>query len=664
MKSPTRVFVVLIIVSFVTADFIKKKGEFIIASKTLLADQKKIFDLLNHVIQQDPINEQVQIGLEFSPQNNTDKYTKPYMVADYFNLKAVPKYKILSLSLPNHAKQVEALFRLFYYAEDFETFYKTACWARENVNEGIFVYAFTTAFFHRKDCRYLLLPPLYEIYPFAYVKSDVIMKVSRIKEQGFVSDNKLAALYGVFVGDSDDYNITNSFVGVFGRNSEEDILSYFTQDVNLNLYYYHYNVEFPSYLVHEDYGINDAARGELFYYVHQQLLARYNLERFSNDYKNHAELDLIDLLRMPYNPTMRYHNGYILPMRPDNYDYHTYENVKFLSKFEQFEKAQCGMQNLSLNALGNSYIYEDGPIMLKKSLGGSFYKSDTFNYLPSVLERPETSVRDPIFFPICERYLKCFKKMKMLLPPYNNELSFHGVKVNKIEFTRLSTFMEPFDYDITNGVFMSKDEIDKGKERFIFRARQERLNHNSFSSILEISSEIETNAAVRIFLGPKNTDQHLNLNDRKNDFVEFDNFLYKLKVGKNFVVRNDPEFARIAQKDTSTREVKKMLAEAMNGNEEFLVNESKAKNGWPYNLLLPKGKKEGLGFEVYVIVTEFKSNVKSLPDNFNFQNSVGITNSILLWDDKPFGFPFDREINETAFLRPNIMPCDIKIYHN
>lgn len=283
--------------------------------------------------------------------------------------------------------------------------------------------------------------------------------------------------------------------------------------------------------------------------------------------------------------------------------------------------------------------------------------------MPSVLERSETSVRDPIFFPVCERFLKCFKKIKILLPPYDDELSFHGVKVNKIEFTPLATFMEAFDYDITNGVFMSKDEIDKGKESFIFRARQERLNHNSFSSILEISSEIEINAAVRIFLGPKNTDQNLNLNHRKNDFVEFDNFLYKLKVGKNFIVRNDPEFARLAQKDTPTREVNKMLAEAMKGNENFLINESKAKNGWPRNLLLPKGKKEGLDLEVYVIVTQFKSNVKTLSDNFNFQNSVGITNSILLWDDKPFGFPFDREINETTFLRPNIMSCDIKIYH-
>lgn len=72
--------------------------------------------------------------------------------------------------------QAIALFDLFYYAKDFDTFYKTACVARHWVNEGLFLYSFSVAITHRDDCYGIVLPPIYEIYPYYFYSADTIQE--------------------------------------------------------------------------------------------------------------------------------------------------------------------------------------------------------------------------------------------------------------------------------------------------------------------------------------------------------------------------------------------------------------------------------------------------------------------------------------------------------
>lgn len=80
-----------------------------------------------------------------------------------------------------HREEMKLLFKLFYYAKDFQTFYKTAAWARLYLNDGIFTSAFTIAVFYRPDCKYMRLPAPYEIYPNLYFDSNVIQQAHDIK---------------------------------------------------------------------------------------------------------------------------------------------------------------------------------------------------------------------------------------------------------------------------------------------------------------------------------------------------------------------------------------------------------------------------------------------------------------------------------------------------
>lgn len=59
-------------------------------------------------------------------------------------------------------------------------------------------------------------------------------------------------------------------------------LWYFREDIGANLHHWHWHLVYPFEADREDIVRKDR-RGELFYYMHEQLVARFNCERFSND---------------------------------------------------------------------------------------------------------------------------------------------------------------------------------------------------------------------------------------------------------------------------------------------------------------------------------------------------------------------------------------------
>jgi len=55
----------------------------------------------------------------------------------------------------------------------------------------------------------------------------------------------------------------------------EHKLAYFREDIGINLHHWHWHLVYPLSTVHPNSGIvNKDRRGELFYYMHHQILAR------------------------------------------------------------------------------------------------------------------------------------------------------------------------------------------------------------------------------------------------------------------------------------------------------------------------------------------------------------------------------------------------------
>jgi len=64
---------------------------------------------------------------------------------------------------------------------------------------------------------------------------------------------------------------------------DEQRLAYFREDIGVNSHHWHWHLVYPTTGPREV--VNKDRRGELFYYMHHQILARYNVERFCNNLK-------------------------------------------------------------------------------------------------------------------------------------------------------------------------------------------------------------------------------------------------------------------------------------------------------------------------------------------------------------------------------------------
>lgn len=87
--------------------------------------------------------------------------------------------------------------------------------------------------------------------------------------------------------------------------------------------------------------------------------------------------------------------------------------------------------------------------------------------------------------------------------------------------------------------------------------------------------------------------------------------------------------------------------------------------GYPERLLIPRGKKGGMAFTFYVILTPYVKQGEQDFEAYNYKSfsycGVGFNNKYP--DDKPLGFPFDRPIYGDDFYTSNSYFKDVIVFH-
>lgn len=171
-----------------------------------------------------------------------------------------------SLFIPRHRRIAGRLIDIFIGMRSVDDLQSVAVYARDRVNPILFNYALSVALLHRPDTKDMKLPLFVETFPEKYVDSKVFAKV---REEASV----VPAGSRIPIVVPKDYTASDL--------NEEHRLWYFREDVGINLHHWHWHLVYPfegdRSIVAKD------RRGELFYYMHQQLVARYNFERFSNN---------------------------------------------------------------------------------------------------------------------------------------------------------------------------------------------------------------------------------------------------------------------------------------------------------------------------------------------------------------------------------------------
>uniref|UniRef100_A0A481MQJ5 Phenoloxidase n=1 Tax=Nipponaphis monzeni TaxID=196483 RepID=A0A481MQJ5_9HEMI len=624
------------------------------------------------------------------PGDVTVPVTKLNNLPDLSIPLALGRSQPFSLFNPYHSKMASKLIEYFMAAKNVDELLSLSVYCRDRVNPHMFIYALSVAMVHRPDTRNLTLPSHAEMFPKIYMDSSVL---SRAREEATV----------VQPGSRTPVEIPHDYTA--NHLDQEHRLSYFREDIGINLHHWHWHLVYP--FDGPTNVVNKDRRGELFYYMHQQIIARYNMERLSNDMNRVSRLvnwrepivegyfPKLDSVvanrtwpsRHP-NSTLNNLSREVEQISFDIEDLERWRDRLFTAIHSGFIISINGEQvrlteTGGIDVLGN--LIESSILSQNPALYGSLhnfghnaiaYIHDPDNrYLENfgVMGDSATAMRDPIFYRWHAYIDEIFQEFKSTIPPYNvQNLTFENVRVQSVEVSaagvprnQLMTFWQQSDVELSRGL----DFVPRGS---VF-ARFTHLQHTpySYNIVIENNGNQRT-GTIRIFIAPKFDERGLPIlyREQRKLFVELDRFSQSLKRGRNEISRSSlsssvtiPHEATYRNLDSNTSAPNSEGAAAFNF----------CGCGWPQNMLIPKGNAEGLQCQLFVMVTNGSVDQVEQPSSNNSGGAqcddassyCGLRNARYP-DSRAMGYPFDRPARDGVntlqqFLTPNMGAQDVRI---
>ncbi|XP_047992740.1 uncharacterized protein LOC125231338 [Leguminivora glycinivorella] len=606
--------------------------------------QKLLLPLFDNVCEESADPTIVRLAQEFTLDSIADKYTDPEMVNNLKKLYSVngqlQKGEIFTELNQDHMFEFQLLYDVLYNAQTFDTFYKTAAWARQNVNCGLFVNAIYLAILKRRDTEKITVPAPYELLPHYFIRQDVIIKASSLLagEDVPVSDG--------IVNEGNSYILDANYTCNMDASGESK-LAYFHEDVGLNTYYFLKRIQYAPWFNTEDVNSNHA---EFMYHFMKQLNARYNLERYSNGLTILEKFDWSTCNVDSYDPMLVFSNGQGFTPRLSGLDItglNILQNIedniiKIVPTMVQngYTKSQIisKLMNLLVTNLEN---YES---VARRFFGGVATENR------SVLAHYMTSLRDPVSWKIIKKIVDVVDEALKSLPGYiRNELYFPGVQILNVEVKKVNTMFEPFKFEVTDALRTSID-----RPMFDVNVVESRLNHKPFTLKLNISSLVSQKGLVKIYLGPKILPGEFAA--KKDLFMLLDSFECNLKIGSNVISRTSNAIERTSEDFISLKVLRKLVEDAEFGLDVKPLNSLENLSGFPSRLLLPKGTPEGLPMELLIFVAPY---VKVTAAGINVTPKTEFNSATL----SP-GYPFDLNLDDKLFISlPNVLVKDIIITH-
>ncbi|KAH8348467.1 hypothetical protein KR084_007657 [Drosophila pseudotakahashii] len=572
-----------------------------------------------------------------------------------------------SLFLESHCQKACHLIDVFMKMSSVEDLLSVGVYARDRVNPVMFNYALSVALLHRPDTRDLSLPSISECFPDRFIDSQTF---SNMREECYVvqkSDSRKPSCLPVIYTASDL--------------DVEHRLWYFREDIGVNLHHWHWHLVYPfegnRSMVDKD------RRGELFYYMHQQIIARYNAERLSNHMARVQPFSNLDEpIAEGYFPKM--HSSATGRPYPPRFDGTRLRDV------DRPDLARVGIDDMKrwreriFEAIHQGYVLTENneKMVLDEVKGidilGNMVEASDLSVNRTLhledgglMNQPETAMRDPIFYRWHAFIDNLFQEHKRLLPAYSEEeLSFPDIQVQGIcvvsegQTNKLTTFWQKSDVAMSRGLdFLPRCRVS---------GRFTHLQHHPFTYNIKVEnfSKDTRRGFVRIFLAPKFDDRNDNmvLEDQRLMMVEMDKFVITMPHGGSTVSWN-------STKSSVTIPFERTLRN-LDGNENQDESSKEINDfcgcGWPHHMLVPKGRPEGLAFKLFVMVSNYdedrvEQNQESKCAGKDAASYCGLRD-LLYPDRKSMGYPFDRRPRNGVqllddFLTPNMSTVEVTITH-
>ncbi|XP_049876510.1 arylphorin subunit alpha-like [Pectinophora gossypiella] len=413
-----------------------------------------------------------------------------------------------------------------------------------------------------------------------------------------------------------------------------DKLDYFREDIGLNAYYFGIHLLHPHWMSNEELSQLNPTHGEDYYYRHQQLIARYNLEK-EGLRQEEKECNFYDSYSY-----LTYDNGVPFPVRSDIQGEWSEERARLkmsdILLTEYISRGTVVMKNGTIinlteenhiNVLSNVIrAHYDGNSTAKimRSLygyGRNGYPLDQYNPAPSLFHQPETCLRDPGYWFIIQYLLNYIKEYQKSIEPFDvSKYENSDIVIEDAEFSPLTTLFENYEFSIDEAIGDTPDRIVS------FAVRKRRLNYSPFVFNFNVITNIEQEVVVRLFLGPPCQGEECWEQYRK--YFQLDAFKFKLELGENIISWVPENSSRY----TTDAMFNKGDMSQSDKNAEYNMYK------FPRNLLLPKGVQQGLNLTLFVMITPAPFESQKIDYVKNKNTYYSLTN--LEIDDRPLGFPF------------------------
>ncbi|KAG5668816.1 hypothetical protein PVAND_016739 [Polypedilum vanderplanki] len=603
---------------------------------------------------------------------------------NHIGFEQLGKQDNFTLFIPKHRKLASALSDIFLKARDIDHLQSLAVYARDRVNPQLFNYALSVALLHRPDTKDLDLPLYIESFPGKFLDS-----------RSFVQAREEATV--VPQGSRRPIVIPRDYTG--SDLDPEHRLWYFREDLGINLHHWHWHLVYP-FEASDINIVRKDRRGELFYYMHQQIIARYNFERFSNHLSRVVPLSNIrapipegyfsklDSLVASRAWPGRISNATLsdINRRADEIQLNlsTLERWRdrFLDAIAQMAVTTSSGQRIVLDEVKGIDILGD---MMESSIlnPNPDYYGDLHNMLHmvlsyqhdpdhrhlesfSVIGESSVAMRDPVFYRLHQYVDDIFQQFMEKLTPYTaQQLTYPGITITGLQIQTenvktnvLNTFWRQSDINLAKGM----DFVPRGD---IF-ARVTHLQHSPYTINIQVnnSSGASRLGMVRVFMAPKYDErgQQFSFREYRRFMIEMDKFVANLRPGQNTLKRRSIQSTLTIPYERTFRN----LDARPTGSGEDAYNFCGC--GWPQHMLIPKGTPQGLPCVLFVMISDYEQ------DRIN-QDLAGTCNDAAIFcgirdrfypDKRTMGFPFDRVNRRGAetlqtFLTPNMGIADISI---
>ncbi|XP_044739629.1 phenoloxidase 1-like isoform X2 [Chrysoperla carnea] len=653
-------------------------------------DRKAVFDVPSNYLTNRYKPLSVSLTSRFGEDAAERIPIKKISLPNTSEIEKFPRREPFTVFIPYHRELAAQLINIMIGMKNTDDLKSLCAYIRDRCNPFLFNYALSVALLHREDTQGVNIPNFMQSFPEKYLDSAIF---ARAREEATV----------VPEGQREPIELPRDYTA--SDLEPENRLSYFREDLGVNLHHWHWHLvypfEGPRNIVAKD------RRGELFYYMHQQIIARYNAERLCNKLARVQRLtDLKSPLPEAYFPKLdSLVASRAWPARPANTVLQNLRrpvnrlalDVDDLIRWRDriFEAINSGFVRLEnggqmqltevdgrdegIDILGNMIeaspvlspnipyygnIHNSGHMFISYSHDPDHRYLETFG----VMGDSATAMRDPIFYRWHAFIDDIFQQYKSTLPRYTvQQLEYQGITIPSVEVqvsggpsNVLQTFWQQSDVDLSRGMdFTPRGEVN---------ARFTHLQHSEFTYRIQVDNATgnQVRGTCRIFLAPTNDERGVAIpfTDHRKMFIELDRFIVTLDPGSNDIQRQSSQSSVTIPFERTFRNLD--TSRPVGGDELAQFNFCGC--GWPQHMLIPKGSPEGFPCKLFVMISNIQADLVEQDTSRQCSDSssyCGIKDS-LYPDRRSMGFPFDREprngvntLNE--FLTPNMHVQDVSI---